>query len=66
LPELKIIPFDSAELSKASLVIRKFVDQRLTLADAHGISVMRAWRNPVCWSTDRHLALGGARLVIGN
>lgn len=46
------------------LVVKKFADQRSALADAHGIAIMRKLRIASCWSTDRHLALGGAPLVI--
>lgn len=63
LPELSIRGFDAAELTKAGDLVKKFSDQRLTLADAHGLAIMRELRIGCCWSTDRHLGLGGARLV---
>jgi len=46
------------------LVVQKFADQKITLADAHGIAIMRKRRITSCWSTDRHLTLGGAALAI--
>ena len=38
---------------------RSTADQKLTLADAHGLAIMQTRRSAVCWSTDRHLGLGG-------
>ena len=63
LPRLTIQPFDSAALVKTGVVVKKYSDHNLTLADAHGISIMGERKIAVCWSTDRHLALGGAALV---
>lgn len=63
LPGLEIIAFDHPSLAKAGLVVRKFSDQSLTLADAHGLVLMTAHRIKDCWSTDRHLGLTGALLV---
>jgi predicted nucleic acid-binding protein len=60
---IRIIGFDEAELDKAKNLIKKFADQELTLADAHGLAVMKAKRIAICWSTDRHLGLTGATLV---
>lgn len=57
-------PFDAQELAKTTRLIKKFSDQNLTLADAHGLTVMQDRRNQTCWSTDRHLRLTGVRLVI--
>jgi uncharacterized protein len=61
---MEVLPFDGAGLVKAARLIRKFSDQTLTLADAHGLAVMQDRRNQVCWSTDRHLHLTGVPLVI--
>jgi predicted nucleic acid-binding protein len=61
---MEVSPFDGAGLVKAAKLIRKFSDQTLTLADAHGLAVMQDRRNRVCWSTDRHLQLTGVPLVI--
>ena len=52
------------ELAKAGRLIKKFADQPLTLADAHGLVIMNERRIGTCWSTDRHLSLTGAKLVI--
>jgi predicted nucleic acid-binding protein len=64
LPDLNIRGFDGPELSKAGRIVRKFQDQNLTLADAHGLSIMRELKITNCWSTDRHLGLDGVPLVI--
>jgi predicted nucleic acid-binding protein len=64
LPSLTIRSFDVSELAKAARIVRKFVDQKLTLADAHGLAIMRDLRVGCCWSTDRHLGLDGVSLVI--
>ena len=64
LPGLTIQAFDAAELARASLLVKKFSDQKLTLADAHGLAIMSERRVATCWSTDRHLSLSGVRLVI--
>jgi len=58
-----IRPFDQDELLKASRLAKKFADQQLTLADAHGLTIMADRRIYACWSTDRHLGLTGAALV---
>jgi predicted nucleic acid-binding protein len=60
---VRIIGFDESELEKAKAIVRKFADQQLTLADAHGLAVMKAERLSTCWSTDRHLGLTGATVV---
>ena len=64
LPRLTIRAFDATELDKSARLVRKFSDQNLTLADAHGLAIMAERRTASCWSTDRHLALGGVPLVI--
>jgi predicted nucleic acid-binding protein len=45
-------------------LLRKFPDQRLTLADAVGLHVMQTRKVRSCWSTDRQLGLTGFPLVI--
>jgi predicted nucleic acid-binding protein len=55
LPGLTILAFDISELAKVGRVVRKFSDRELTLADAHGLAIMRKSRVSCCWSTDRHL-----------
>jgi predicted nucleic acid-binding protein len=64
LPALTIQEFEVHELSKAVAIVKKFADQKLTLADAHGLSIMRDRQTAICWSTDRHLGLTGARLAV--
>ena len=64
LPGLTIQAFDSHELVKASQLVKKYADQKLTLADAHGLAIMRERHTSSCWSTDRHLGLTGVRLAI--
>jgi len=61
---LTIQPFGSEELTKTNGLVKKFGDQSLTLADAHGLLIMNEHRISFCWSTDRHLGLTGAKLVI--
>jgi predicted nucleic acid-binding protein len=57
-------PFDHEELAKTSRMVKKFADQSLTLADAHGLVIIDERGISACWSTDRYLGLTGARLVI--
>jgi len=64
LPGLTIRGFDGSELITTGRIVKKFADQSLTLADAHGLAIMRELRNGACWSTDRHLGLDGVPLVI--
>jgi predicted nucleic acid-binding protein len=64
LPSLTIHPFDAAELAKVNGLVKKFHDQNLTLADAHGLAVMGERHTATCWSTDRHLGLSGVPLAI--
>jgi predicted nucleic acid-binding protein len=53
-------------LTKTSRLIKKFDDQALTLADAHGLVMINEHRISTCWSTDRHLGLTGAKLVVSS
>jgi predicted nucleic acid-binding protein len=65
--ELTLLTLQQAgkeELAKAGRLIKKFADQPLTLADAHGLVIMNERRIHTCWSTDRHLGLTGAKLVV--
>jgi len=61
---LSIQGFNGQELRKAGRVVKKFGDQPLTLTDAHGLVIIKERRVATCWSTDRHLGLTGAKLVI--
>jgi predicted nucleic acid-binding protein len=65
LPALVIQAFDAAELQQVRGILAKFGDQNLTLADAHGLVIMKDRRSAICWSTDRHLGLTGVDLAIG-
>jgi len=65
--ELTLLTLEQAgkeELAKAGRLIKTFADQPLTLADAHGLVIMNERRIDTCWSTDRHLGLTGAELVV--
>lgn len=64
LPNLTIEPFGTEQLPSVGAIVKKFHDQKLTLADAHGLAIMKQCRTDVCWSTDRHMSLTGVTLVI--
>jgi len=61
---LTIESFDSEALVKSERLVKRFADQKLTLADAHGLAIMSERRSAACWSTDRHLGLTGVTLAI--
>jgi predicted nucleic acid-binding protein len=61
---ITIEAFDDVELQRATVFIKKFKDQNLTLADAHGLAIMQQRRVQRCWSTDRHLGLTGTPLAV--
>jgi predicted nucleic acid-binding protein len=63
LPRLDIRPFDEHELTRIQPLLKKFHDQKLTLADVHGLVILATRRIQTCWSTDRHLSLTGAKLA---
>lgn len=64
LPSLTVQAFDATELSKTRATLAKLGDQDLTLADAHGLVLMKERRSAICWSTDKHLGLTGVKLAI--
>ena len=64
LAPLSIIPVGPKEIAAATGVLRRFSDQPLTLVDAVGLHLMAARKAHVCWSTYRHLRLGGTPLAI--
>ncbi len=66
LPALAVQACDSAELAKIRRELARFDDQDLTLADAHGLVIMKDRRSAICWSTDRHLGLTGVELAISS
>jgi len=61
---LRILTVSASVRQGAVALIRRFSDQRLTLADATGLQLMEGRRIEMCWSTDRHLGLTGVPLAI--
>lgn len=61
---LKVLSVGAKDLQQARDVLRRFSDQSLTLTDALGLHLMNARKIDSCWSTDFHLGLFGAKLVI--
>lgn len=61
---LQIASVGAAEQAAATLLLRRFSDQDLTLTDAVGLHIMRERKVKACWSTDFHLGLTGVSLVI--
>jgi predicted nucleic acid-binding protein len=64
LSPLTIQEFGADDLRHATELVKKFSDQNLTLADAHGLALMELRSIRSCWSTDRHLGLLGVPLVL--
>jgi predicted nucleic acid-binding protein len=63
LPALTIEAFDADAVARVTKLLKQYSDQKLTLADAHGLAVMSSRRIASCWSTDRHMGLAGATLI---
>ncbi len=61
---LKVLGVGLGEQTAATLMLRRFSDQPLTLTDAVGLHLMASRRVQFCWSTDRHMGLTGVPLVI--
>jgi hypothetical protein len=61
---LKILPVGPEDHRAATILLRRFSDQELTLTDAVGLHVMGVRRVRACWSTDFHLGLSKVPLVI--
>jgi len=61
---LTVLTVGIEEQRAAIKIIRKFPDQELTLTDAVGLHMMAVGRIRSCWSTDFHLGLTNAPLVI--
>lgn len=61
---MKILPVGQSELAHITKLLQHFSDQRLTLADAAGLWLMKTRKITHCWSTDHHLSLTGATLAI--
>ena len=64
MPFLTVVAVGPRELEAGSALLRRFSDQDLTLVDAVGLHLMTRQKTRSCWSTDFHLGLTGARLVI--
>jgi predicted nucleic acid-binding protein len=64
LPALAVQACDSVELAKIRRELARFGDQDLTVADAHGLVIMKDRRSAICWSTDGHLTLTGVDLAV--
>lgn len=61
---LRVVPTGARDIEAATELIRRFSDQDLTLVDAVGLHAMETRKTRVCWSTDRHLGITGAKLAI--
>jgi predicted nucleic acid-binding protein len=61
---LRIAAVGAAEQAGATKLLRRFSDQDLTLVDAVGLHLMQQHKIRSCWSTNFHLGLTGASLVI--
>lgn len=61
---LTVLPADIEMLAQGRVLLKKFSDQNLTLADACGLHILKKNSKLKNWSTDRHLALTGRKLVI--
>jgi predicted nucleic acid-binding protein len=61
---LVVAPVGPKEQAAATIMLRRFADQDLTMTDAAGLCLMRTRRIKSCWSTDFHLGLTGVPLVI--
>ena len=64
LPGLGVQAFDAGALVKTRELLARFGGQNLTLADAHGLAIMKERRSSICWSTGRHMGLTGVDLAI--
>ena len=64
LEPLRLIAVGPDEHAGGVRLLRKFSDQNLSLTDAVGLHLMTARRIAKCWSTDFHLRLTGAALVV--
>ena len=61
---LRVQAVGPSEQRAAIVILKRFSDQALTLADAVGLHVMEKHRVRTCWSTDRHMGLTNVPLVI--
>ena len=61
---LTVVSVGSADMASASVFIRKYSDQDLTVADAMGLHIMSSRKIRSCWSMDHHLGITKVPLVI--
>ncbi len=61
---LRTVAVGPREQNAGIELLRKYPDQRMTLADAVGLHVMEARKVRSCWSSDHHLGLTGVPLII--
>ena len=61
---LSVCAVGAQEIDTAAVLLRRFADHALTLADAAGLQMMQEREIDSCWSTDYHLGLTGVPLVI--
>ena len=61
---LEVAAVGATEQVAAGRLLRRFSDQDLTLTDAAGLYLMNRHKIRSCWSTDFHLGIAGASLVI--
>lgn len=61
---LQVLAVGEEEQAGGLAMLRRYRDQDLTLTDAVGLHLMKKLKVTRCWSTDFHLGLAGARLVI--
>ena len=61
---LTVLPADVEIMKSGAVILRKYSDHKLTLADACGLYLLKKFPKLKNWSTDRHLALTGRRLII--
>ena len=61
---LRTVSVGPREQAAGVEMLRRFSDQRMTLADAVGLHIMQARKIRSCWSTDRQLGLTGVPLAI--
>lgn len=59
-----VVAVGKRELTAGAALLRRFSDQSLTIADAVGLHLMSECEIRTCWSTDFHLSLMGAALVV--
>ena len=61
---LRVLGTSVKDQAAASVLLRTFSDQDLTMTDAVGLHVMVDRNVEYCWSTDFHLGLTGVPLII--